>query len=106
MAEWLEARGVDPARLIVEDRSLTTTQNAIFTIGILTEQYPQVRQIAVISSDYHIPADALLFGAEAILRDSGITVVGSAAWRTAKETQSAMSQASVLLSLLSLAGDR
>ena len=72
MAEWLEAQGVDPSRLIVEDHSLTTAQNAIYTFDILTERYPQVRQIAIISSDYHIATGTLLFGAEAILRDSDI----------------------------------
>jgi hypothetical protein len=75
MAEWLEANGVDPARILVEDRSLTTAQNAIYTFDILTELYPQVNQIAILSSDYHIATGTLLFGAEAVLRDSPITIV-------------------------------
>ena len=99
MAEWLEARGVDPSRLIVEDHSLTTAQNAIYTIDILSDKTPQVRQIAIISSDYHIATGALLFGAEAILRDSDIEVVSNAAWDAPSGTLSAMFQAGALIEL-------
>ena len=99
MAEWLEAQGVDPSRLIVEDHSLTTAQNAIYTFDILTERYPQVRQIAVISSDYHIATGTLLFGAEAILRDSDIEVVSNAAWHAPSGSLSAMFQAGALIEL-------
>lgn len=99
MAEWLIARGVDPARVVVEDHSLTTAQNAVFTFDILAEKYPQVKQIAIISSDYHIATGTLLFGAEAILRDSGITVVSNAAWHAPSGTLSAMFQAGALIEL-------
>ena len=99
MAEWLEAQGVDPSRLIVEDCSLTTAQNAIYTFDILTERYPQVRQIAIISSDYHIATGTLLFGAEAILRDSDIEVVSNAAWHAPSGSLSAMFQAGALIEL-------
>ena len=99
MAEWLETRGVDPSRLIVEDHSLTTAQNAIYTIDILSDKTPQVRQIAIISSDYHIATGALLFGAEAILRDSDIEVVSNAAWDAPSGTLSAMFQAGALIEL-------
>ena len=99
MAAWLEAQGVDPSRLIVEDHSLTTAQNAIYTFDILTERYPQVRQIAIISSDYHIATGTLLFGAEAILRDSDIEVVSNAAWHAPSGSLSAMFQAGALIEL-------
>ena len=99
MAEWLEARGVDPSRLIVEDHSLTTAQNAIYTIDILSDKTPQVRQIAIISSDYHIATGTLLFGAEAILRDSDIEVVSNAAWHAPSGSLSAMFQAGALIEL-------
>ena len=99
MAEWLEAQGVDPARLIVEDKSMTTAQNAVFSVGILTEKYPQVRKIAIISSDYHIATGTLLFGAEAILRDSGIEVAGNAAWHAPRGSLSVMFQAGALIEL-------
>ena len=99
MAEWLEARGVDPSRLIVEDQSLTTAQNAVFTFGILEQRCPQVRQIAIISSDYHIATGTLLFGAEAILRDSPAEVVSNAAWHAPAGSLSAMFQAGALIEL-------
>lgn len=99
MAEWLESQGVDPSRIIVEDHSLTTAQNAIYTFDILNEQYPQVRQIAIISSDYHIATGTLLFGAEAILRSSDIEVVCNAAWQAPIGTLSAMFQAGALIEL-------
>jgi len=99
MAEWLEAQGVDPSRLIVEDRSLTTAQNAIYTFDILTERYPQVRQIAIISSDYHIATGTLLFGTEAIRRDSDIEVFSNAAWHAPSGSLSAMFQAGALIEL-------
>ena len=99
MAEWLESQGVNPSRIIVEDHSLTTAQNAIYTFDILNEQYPQVRQIAIISSDYHIATGTLLFGAEAILRSSDIEVVSNAAWQAPSGTLSAMFQAGALIEL-------
>ena len=99
MAEWLKAQGVDPSRVIVEDHSLTTAQNAIYTFDILADQYPQVRQIAIISSDYHIATGTLLFGAEAILRDSEIEVASNASWHAPSGTLSAMFQAGALIEL-------
>ena len=99
MAEWLEARGVDPSRLIVEDQSLTTAQNAIFSFDILAEKYPQVKQLAIVSSDYHIATGVLLFGAEAILRSSGMEIAGNAAWHAPSGSLSAMFQAGALIEL-------
>ena len=102
MAAWLQEQGVDPARIYVEDKSITTAQNAIFTFDILEAQCPQVTQIAVISSDYHIATGTLLFGAEAILRGSAAAVTSNAAWHAPSGTLSAMFQAGALIEL---AGD-
>ena len=99
MAKWLAENGIDPARIIVEDKSLTTAQNAIFTFDILTEQYPQVSQLAIVSSDYHIATGTLLFGAEAILREADISVVSNAAWKAPSGSLSAMFQAGALIEL-------
>ena len=104
MAKWLTGNGVDPQRVIVEDRSLTTAQNAIYTYQILTEQYPRVKQLAIVSSDYHIATGTLLFGAEATLQaeEAGketMTVVSNAAWHAPSGTLSAMFQAGALIEL-------
>ena len=68
MAKWLIENGVASERVIVEDKSLSTAQNAMNTYEILHSQFPQVRQIAVVSSDYHIFTGVMLFEAVAILR--------------------------------------
>ncbi len=99
MAEWLCTNGIDPSRILVEDQSITTAQNAIFTFDILETRCPQVTQIAIISSDYHIATGTLLFSAEAILRDSPVSVVSNAAWRAPSGTLSLMFQAGALSEL-------
>ena len=99
MAEWLVDNGVDPSQLIIEDQSLTTAQNAIYTFDILESRCPQVEKIAVISSDYHIATGTLLFGAEAILRGSSIEIVSNAGWHAPTGTLSAMFQAGALIEL-------
>ena len=99
MAEWLVQNGVDPSRILVEDQSLTTAQNAIFTYRILAERCPQVTSVAIISSDYHIATGVLLFGAEPILRGLPVTVVSNAAWHAPSGSLSASFQASALLEL-------
>ena len=68
MAEWLTENGLDPRRVLAEDRSLTTAQNAVYTFDLLAERAPGVRALAIVSSDYHIATGNLLFGAESILR--------------------------------------
>ena len=104
MAEWLIENGIAPERVIVEDKSLTTAQNAIYTLNILAERYPQVNQIAVISSDYHIATGTLLFGAESILLSDDAdsepyAIVSNAAWKAPSGTLSGMFQAGALIEL-------
>ena len=104
MAEWLVAQGVSSDRVIVEDRSMTTAQNAIYTFDLLEARYPQVTQLAIISSDYHIATGTLLFGAEAALRaeEAGmeaVQVVSNAAWHAPSGSLSAMFQAGALIEL-------
>lgn len=82
MAGWLEENGVQPDRIIVENKSLTTTQNAIFSYGILTENHPEITQIALVSSDYHIPWAAILFQTQFILEERPLRVVSNAVYPT------------------------
>ena len=104
MAEWLLENGVEPERVIVEDKSVTTAQNAIYTFDILEKSYPQVKELVIVSSDYHIATGTLLFGAEAILRAESasaetVKVVSNAAWKAPSGTLSTMFQAGALIEL-------
>ena len=104
MAEWLIENGIAADRVIVEDRSVTTAQNAVYTYDILTESYPQVSQLAIVSSDYHISTGTLLFEAEAILRaekaeKQAMHVISNAAWKAPSGSLSSMFQAGALIEL-------
>jgi len=68
MAEWLIAHGVTEERLIVEDRALTTAQNALYGAKLL-RQYPQVNSLAIVTSDYHVAVGSLVFEAEALAEE-------------------------------------
>lgn len=107
MAQWLIENGVDPDRIIIEDQSLTTAQNALFTNRILADSYPEVRYLAIISSDYHISTGTLLFGAQPIFAaEDGdtdtLTVISNAAYITSRPPIQTSFQASALLDI---AGD-
>jgi uncharacterized SAM-binding protein YcdF (DUF218 family) len=104
MAEWLKEQGISPDRIILEDRSLTTAQNAIYSFDILESKYPQILQLAIVSSDYHIATGMLLFGAEATLRaqENGsetMKIASNAAWKAPSGSLSAMFQAGALIEL-------
>ena len=104
MAKWLAEKGVEQKRIIVEDNSITTAQNALFTYDILTSLYPSVKKLAIVSSDYHIATGELLFKAESILRANApgnekLEVVSNAAWKAPSGTLSTMFQAGALIEL-------
>ena len=61
MGEWMLAHGLDEKRLIIEDKSHTTAENASNSYDILLKDYPQVNSVALISSSYHIAWGSLLF---------------------------------------------
>ena len=67
MAKWLKRNGIDDARIIVEDDALSTIQNSIYGCKLLYRDYPQVRSLAVITSDYHIYRSCLYFHTQAAL---------------------------------------
>ncbi|WP_197026438.1 YdcF family protein [Oribacterium sp. P6A1] len=104
MAKWLIDQGIEKKRVIVEDNSITTAQNAIFTYDILTSLYPSVKKLAIVSSDYHIATGELLFKAESILRANApgnekLEVISNAAWKAPSGSLSTIFQAGALIEL-------
>lgn len=69
MAAWLTEHGVDASRILVEDESRTTADNAVFTCALLRERHPEVKSLAVVTSDYHLPLGVLLFQEKALLAE-------------------------------------
>lgn len=65
MAIWLMNNGVSDSRIIIERKALSTMANARNTYRILSQQYPQVEQLAVVSSDYHVTSAAVMLQAVA-----------------------------------------
>ena len=63
MGDWMLEHGLDESRLIVENKSHTTAENASNSYDILLRDYPQVNSVAIISSNYHIAWGSLLFEA-------------------------------------------
>ena len=103
MAEWLTANGVNSNRILVEDVSQTTAQNAMYTLDMLEEKCPQVHRLAIVSSDYHIATGTLLFEAASILcagdPEHRVRVVSNAACKASSGSLSVMFQAGALIEL-------
>lgn len=99
MAAWLLDRGVWENRLIVEDDSLSTTDNARNSCRLLWEDYPQVSSIAIVSSDYHIRWGSALFSTMSVYGAGNdgrpkLELVGNASCTTEKgDADSMYSQA-------------
>lgn len=87
MAIWLMNNDVSEDRIILEKKSLSTTENARNTCAILNQKYPQVRQLAVVTSDYHIAMAATVLQSactysEAMQGGREMTVVAGASCAT------------------------
>ena len=77
MKLWLLEQGIPVGRIISEPRSLSTAENALFVHRILSEKYPDIRSIAVVTSDYHIYRSYLDFSVIALCRPDD---AGNPAW--------------------------
>ena len=62
MYDWLTARGVDPARLILEEQAGNTAENFAFSKKPLEEQGvdPAEDSVAVVTNDFHIARSRLI----------------------------------------------
>jgi hypothetical protein len=59
MRAWLTERGVSPTRVLPEDRSTDTIENALFSIELTARA--GIREVTVITSAYHSARTAALF---------------------------------------------
>jgi hypothetical protein len=59
MRAWLTERGVSPTRVLVEDRSTDTIENALFSIELTARA--GIREVTVVTSAYHSARAAALF---------------------------------------------
>ncbi len=99
MAAWLIRKGVDSSRIIIENNSLSTVQNAQYSIALLRSDYPQVKSLAMVTSDYHLRRGSMCFYAQSVLdayRSGGTLyeICGTAAYQTGQSSESVSSQAS------------
>ena len=62
MYDWLTARGVDPARLIMEEQAGNTAENFAFSKELLKGQDidPAEDRVAVVTNDFHIARSRLI----------------------------------------------
>lgn len=67
MAKWLKKKGIDPDRIIIENQAHSTIQNATYGCDLLYRDYPQIKNLAIITSDYHIYRSCLYFHVQAAL---------------------------------------
>lgn len=80
MAKWLIKKGVAKERILIENRSMTTTENAQFSYSLLHKKHPEITSVAIVTSDYHIPWGIVLFETQFILSGHKISVVSNAAY--------------------------
>ncbi len=79
MGAWLIKHGLEENRLILEDQSLSTIENAQKTLDILHREYPQIAALAIVSSDYHVARGSLLFETVSLMETDKIRVISNCA---------------------------
>lgn len=67
MAKWLVKHGISQDRIIKEAKASSTIENAQFGSQLLYRDYPQIKSLAVVTSDYHIRRSCLYFNTQAAL---------------------------------------
>lgn len=70
MGKWLREQGVKPERLILENASLSTAENAHNSCEILRTKYPEIKELAIVTSTYHVPWGTLMFDTECMMRSA------------------------------------
>lgn len=93
MAQWLRERGIEEERLILETKAGSTLQNVTRLSRILCNDYPQIRNVAVVTSDYHIRQACTLFSTMFHNSGDGLNMAGNAVNMTGRTKQDLYTQA-------------
>ena len=75
MKEWLSARGVDPRRILIEERSDNTSGNALYSYRVI-KTIPSIRHLVIITSFYHVLSAVETFQELCVLSGDYLDVVG------------------------------
>lgn len=76
MRRWLEARGIAPERIVMEDRATSTDENIAYSLELIRARGDDPDSVAIVSSEYH------LYRAKCIARAQGIAQPLGVAGRT------------------------
>lgn len=97
MRDWLLANGLPIERIIVENKSANTVQNASFSYDILYNDY-NIKTASIISSQYHLKRASIFYYTMSLLKakELGKTPIeflgqGNAGWYRADKTEEPMS---------------
>ncbi|WP_337652579.1 YdcF family protein [Halomontanus rarus] len=91
MGEWARERGIDPDRILVEDRSLDTIGNAYFTRRLVDDLTDTPDTITLVTAEYHMDRAAYIFEqcfGDDYRLDTSFAVETTAADRQAHEDRS------------------
>ena len=104
MGQWLLSNGLAESRLIIEDEAGSTVGNAKNTYTILNQDYPQVKNILLVTSDYHVARGSILYYTKFVLEAMAtggqeIGIVSNVGYDTNKNYEAVSAQASSMRSL-------
>ena len=77
MAEYLIENGIDRSRIIVENNSLSTSENAVYSERLLRSNHPEINKLFIVTSDYHVPMACAIFEGWFIMKDSDLRVISN-----------------------------
>lgn len=84
MGQWLVEQGVSEDRIYLEKSAGATTYNAINTRKLIEETGLPVKNLILITSDFHIRSSAAVFACEFILSGSPIRIIETVGSATAR----------------------
>lgn len=101
MADWLIQNGIASQRIIQENQAFSTEQNAIYGMKLLKSDYPQVRHLAMVTSDYHMIRSHLVFAArQTEVGGEIIDIVGHACYDTDNSTTVSYANQAAIIALM------